>query len=86
MGEVEQVGHGHKGVVQSLHRRDPLIGVQSEHLLQQVNELPPVRLLCQDVSSLQTGHVHLRQEHSIQPLALITSESSVNCHLSPITF
>lgn len=43
--EVQQVRHGDEGVVQSLHWRDALVGVQCQHLLQQVYELPPVGLL-----------------------------------------
>lgn len=60
--EVQQVCHGDKGVVESLHGRDALVGVQRQHLLQQVYELPPVGLLCQDVRPLQVGHVDLRGE------------------------
>ena len=70
MREVEQMGHRHKGVVERLHGGDPLVSIQSEHLLQQVDELPPVCLLCQDVRPLQTSHVDLSQEHSIQLMAV----------------
>ena len=60
VGEVQQVGHGHKGVCQGLHGRDALVCVQRQHLLQEVDELPPVRLLRQHVRPLQVrGHVHL---------------------------
>lgn len=58
--EVQQVSHGDKGVVQSLHGRDPFVRVQRQHLLQQVYELPAVSLLCQDVCALQVRHVNLR--------------------------
>lgn len=60
--EVQQVCHGDKGVVQSLHGRDALVGVQRQHLLQQVYELAPVGLLRQDVGPLQGGHVDLERE------------------------
>lgn len=60
--EVQQVRHGDKGVVQSLHGRDALVCVQRQHLLQQVYELPPVGLLCQDVRPLQVAHVDLQRE------------------------
>lgn len=51
--------HGDEGVAQSLHGRDPLVCIQRQHLLQQVDELPPVGLLRQDVGPLQARHVHL---------------------------
>lgn len=62
MREVQQVGHGDKRVVQGLHGSDPFVGVKSQHLLQQVDELTPVSLLCQNVCSLQVSHVHLQGE------------------------
>ena len=60
VGEVQQVAHGDKGVVEGLHGRDALVGVQRQHLLQQVDELPAVRLLRQHVRPVQGGHVHLQ--------------------------
>lgn len=62
MREVQQVSHGDEGVVQSLHGRDPLVRIQRQHLLQQVYELPPVGLLCQDVCALQVCHVYLQED------------------------
>ena len=53
--------HGDEGVVQGLDWSDSLIGVYGQHLLQQVDELPPVRLLHQHVTPFQIcGHVHLQ--------------------------
>lgn len=61
MREVQQVGHGNKWVVQRLHRCDPFVSVECQHLLQQVYKLPSVSLLCQDVCALQVCHVHLQE-------------------------
>ena len=48
-------------MVQGLDWSDSLIGVYGQHLLQQVDELPPVRLLHQHVTPFQIcGHVHLQ--------------------------
>ena len=60
VGEGQQVAHGDEGVVEGLDGRDPLVGVQREHLLQQVDALPAVRLLRQHVRPIQVGHVHLQ--------------------------
>lgn len=51
--EVEEVRHGNKGVVERFDGGDPLVCVNGEHLGQQVNELPPVRLLGEHVAPLQ---------------------------------
>lgn len=47
------MAHGDEGVRQCLGGCDSLVSVQPEHPLQQVDELPPVRLLCQHVRALQ---------------------------------
>lgn len=54
--------HGNEWMVQRLHGRDPFVCVERQHLLQQVDELPSVGLLCQDVSPLQVSHVHLQRD------------------------
>lgn len=60
MGEVQQVCHGDKGVVQRLDGGDSFVRVDCQHLRQQIYELPSVCLLCQHVTSLQVRrHVHL---------------------------
>ena len=60
VGEGQQVAHGDEGVVEGLDGRDPLVRVQREHLLQQVDALPAVRLLRLHVRPVQVGHVHLQ--------------------------
>lgn len=62
MREVQQVRHGNEWMVQRLHGGDPFVGVECQHLLQQVDELPSVGLLRQDVSPLQVCHVHLHRD------------------------
>lgn len=59
--------HGNEGVVERLHGRYPLVCVQSQHLLQQVDEFPSVSLLCQDVRPLQARHVHLQGDTNDWP-------------------
>lgn len=53
--------HGNERVVQRLHGCDPFVRVEGQHLFQQVDKLPPVGLLCQDVCALQGCHVHLQK-------------------------
>merc|ERR1719285_127063 len=57
---VRHVGHRHEGVIQRLAWGDPPLLVHSQHPLEQVNELPPVHLLCQQLPALQVSrHIHL---------------------------
>lgn len=60
VGEVQQVGHSNKWMVERLNGRDPFICVDGQHLGEQVDELSPVCLLRQHVTALQLcAHVHL---------------------------
>ena len=57
---VRHVRHGHEGVVERLAGGDPALLVHGQHPLQQVDELPPVHLLGQQLAPLQVGgHVDL---------------------------
>ena len=63
MGEVQQVRHGNEGVTDGIEGRDAGVGVDRQHPGQQVDELPPIRLLHQYITVIEiTWHVHLRGE------------------------
>ena len=71
MGEVGQVLHGDKGVVEGLGGGYPLLRVDPQHLLQQAHKLPAVSLLGQQVAPLQIHHqVHLPQGWWLRSLCL----------------
>lgn len=60
MREIHEVAHCDKGVPQSLCGRDPLVSIQSQHPLQEVDKLTPIRFLSQHVGPLQVRrHVDL---------------------------
>lgn len=50
---IYEVTHCDKRVTQSFCGCDPLVGIQAEHTLQEVNELSSISFLSQHVSSLQ---------------------------------
>lgn len=50
---IYEVTHCHKRVTQSFRGCDPLVGIQAEHTLQQVDKLSSISFLSQHVSSLQ---------------------------------
>lgn len=50
---IEEMRHGNEGVVERFDGGDPLVSVDSQHLGQQVDELPPVCLFRQHVASFQ---------------------------------
>lgn len=45
VGIIHQVTHGNKRVTESFSGRDPFVGVQAEHALQEVYKLSSVGLL-----------------------------------------
>lgn len=89
VGEIQEVGHGDEGVVERLDGGDPLVGVDGQHLGQQVDELPAVGLLRQHVAALQVRrHVHLeaagrqssKTRKQTSPTAQFPSAGPINTH------
>lgn len=67
MGIVHQVAHCDKRVAESFRGRDPFVGVQAEHALQEVYKLSSVGLLGQHVRPLQVrGQVDLETQGAHQ--------------------
>ncbi len=53
VGIIHEVAHCDKGVTQSFCRRDPFVGIQTEHPLQEVYKLSSISFLSQHVRPLQ---------------------------------
>ena len=52
---VDEVGERHEGVAERLARADAPLLVQRQHPLEQVDELPPVDLLRQQLGAFEVG-------------------------------